>query len=95
MVRAGIVRDQRPSTSAQEASTSPSTADFDGDGKADLAVYRPSTGQWFVEESSTNYAGQLLATFGGPKDIPVPANYNGNGKADVAVYRPTTGQWFF
>jgi MBG domain (YGX type)/Bacterial Ig-like domain (group 3) len=73
----------------------PIAADFDGDGKTDLAVYRPSTSQWFVEESSTNYTGQLLATFGGPNDIPVPANYNGTGKAIVAVYRPTTGQWFF
>jgi MBG domain (YGX type) len=71
------------------------SADFDGDGRTDLAVYRPSTGQWFVEEASTNFAGQLLATFGGPKDIPVPADYTGNGKASVAVYRPTTGQWFF
>ncbi len=73
----------------------PIAADFDGDGKTDLAVYRPSTGQWFVEESSTNYTGRLLATFGGPNDIPVLANYNGTGKDVVAVYRPTTGQWFF
>jgi FG-GAP repeat/Cna protein B-type domain len=73
----------------------PLAVDFDGDGTTDLAVYRPSSSQWFVQESSTNYAGQLLTTFGGPKDIPVPADYNGTGKAVVAVYRPTTGQWFF
>jgi streptogramin lyase len=73
----------------------PVTGDFDGDGKPDLAVYRPSTGQWFAQESSTSYAGQLLATFGGPKDIPVPADYSGSGKTTLAVYRPTTGQWFF
>ena len=73
----------------------PLTGDFDGDGKTDLAVYRPSTSQWFVEDSSTNYTGQLLATFGGPNDIPVPADYTGTGKTEVAVYRPTTGQWFF
>ncbi len=73
----------------------PLTGDFDGDGQTDLAVYRPSTGQWFAQESSTKYAGQLLVTFGAPKDIPVPADYSGNGKTSIAVYRPSTGQWFF
>ena len=71
----------------------PLAVDFGGDGKTDLAVYRPSTSQWFVQESGSNYVGKLLTTFGGPNDIPVPANYNGTGQAVVAVYRPTTGQW--
>jgi hypothetical protein len=73
----------------------PLTGDFDGDGKTDLAVYRPSTGQWYAQESGSNYVGKLLATFGAANlDIPVPGNYNGNGTIVIAVYRPTTGQWF-
>jgi hypothetical protein len=73
----------------------PLSGDFDGDGKADLAIYRPSTGQWFVQDSNANYASRLLATFGQINvDIPAPGNYAGNGTVVPGVYRPTTGQWF-
>ena len=72
----------------------PLTGDFDGDGKDDPAVYRPSTGQWFVETSSNGYVGKLLVTLGQSGDIAVQGNYNGTGITVPAVYRPTTGQWF-
>ena len=55
-------------------------------------MYRPSTGQWFVE-NPTAYTGQLLATLGGGSDIPVPANYAGTGTTQVAVYNPANGNW--
>ncbi|MGY2067595.1 pectinesterase family protein, partial [Blastococcus sp. SYSU DS0619] len=57
------------------------------DGTADIAVFRPSTGQWFVEGGATTY-------WGGTGDIAVPADYDGDGAADIAVFRPSTGQWF-
>jgi hypothetical protein len=57
-------------------------------------VYRPSTGQWFVLNSSSNYATNLVVSWGVSTDIPVTGDYDGDGKADPAVYRPSTGQWF-
>jgi bacillolysin len=67
-------------------------SDFDGDGKSDIAVFRPSTGQWFIKNSGSQT--DLVFTWGGFGDIPVPGDYDGDGKSDIAVFRPSTTQWF-
>jgi hypothetical protein len=70
----------------------PAPADFDGDGKQDAAVFRPSTGDWYILNSSDN---QFTAFhFGISEDVPVAADYDGDGKADMAVFRPSTGSWY-
>jgi uncharacterized repeat protein (TIGR03803 family) len=66
-------------------------ADYDGDGKSDLAVYRRS-GEWFIAPSGT--PGTVRSIAWGVDDRPVPADYDGDGKADIAVYRENTGEWF-
>jgi hypothetical protein len=66
--------------------------DFDGDGKTDLAVWDPSTFNWFILNSATNK--QSVVYFGTTGDITVSGDYDGDGKIDVAVWRPSNGAWY-
>ena len=68
----------------------PSTTafDFDGDGRADISVFRPSDGVWHLNRSQ---AGYTAMGFGLPTDRMAPADYDGDGKTDVAIYR--NGEW--
>jgi len=66
--------------------------DYDGDGITDLAIYRTTTGAWFIYPSSTGPSGIYGVGFGGDEsDKPIPADYDGDTKTDIAVYRATTG----
>ncbi len=69
----------------------PVTGDYDGDGKAELAIYRPSTNTWWILQSSNS--AYTTTGFGAAGDIPVQGNYDGDNKTDIAVYRPSTGVW--
>ncbi|WP_197446705.1 Ig-like domain-containing protein [Tautonia plasticadhaerens] len=75
----------------------PAPADYDGNGVADLAVFRPATGEWLValKDGTGATLGVRVERFGDTqlRDVPAPADYDGNGVADLAVFRPATGEW--
>jgi subtilisin-like proprotein convertase family protein len=81
----------------------PAPADYDGVGHDEFALYRPSTGQFFILNTPNvrNSATWTLRVVtlnlpGGPNvnDVPVPEDYLGNGKADPAVYRPSNSTFY-
>ncbi|MBV9957135.1 MAG: VCBS repeat-containing protein [Acidobacteria bacterium] len=63
--------------------------DFDGDGKDDLAVFRPGDRYWYLSRSTS---GPAYVQWGLSTDKAVAADYDDDGKTDVAVFRD--GQWY-
>lgn len=66
--------------------------DFDGDGFADGAVFRASTGTFIVLNSGSSTVDFMPFGLGG--DIPVSGDFDGDRRADVAIFRPSTGEWW-
>lgn len=59
---------------------------------ADLAIWRPQTGEWWVLGGPGS--AQTTFTWGLSTDRPVPGDYDGDGKTDFSVFRPSTGEWY-
>ena len=75
--------------SASVRADQPVPANYNGDSKTELGLFRSGTNQWFAEGQSA------IREFGvSSVDIPLPGDYDGDGKAEPAVYRPSTAQWF-
>jgi hypothetical protein len=67
-------------------------SDFDNDGKTDISVFTPLTGDW---NYTTSGGGRdVHVHWGQTGDIIVNGDYDGDGKSDPAVFRPSNGYWY-
>jgi subtilisin-like proprotein convertase family protein len=71
-------------------------ADFDGDGRTDLSVWRGSDGNWLTLNSSNNalQTQQWGAGYAPYFDTIVPGDYDGDGKTDHAIWRGQDSIWY-
>jgi hypothetical protein len=70
-------------------------SDFNGDGRSDAGIFRPSVtpnALWYSTPSGGGEVFQIY--FGTSGDIPVPADYDGDGKTDAVIWRPSTALWY-
>ncbi len=66
--------------------------DYDGDGKADPALWSAATGAWNIVKSSTQQTTQQ--SWGKAGDVTLLGDYDGDGKTDLAVFRPSDGTFY-
>ncbi len=64
-------------------------ADFDGDGRTDLSVFRPTEGNWYLNRSTSGFA---AINWGLSGDVLVPGDYDGDNMTDTAIKRG--GDWY-
>ena len=64
--------------------------DFDGDGRSDPSVFRPSNATWYLQRSQ---AGFQSVNWGLEGDKTPAADFDGDGKTDITVWRVSTGNW--
>jgi hypothetical protein len=72
----------------------PVACDFDGNHVDSVAVYRASTGTFYVRNSLSSTAPYYLVRLGTAGDVPVCGDWNGDGIDTVGVFDPRTARFY-
>lgn len=81
---AGAVLTPGAANFGPSVTTNPTKFDYDGDGKADLSVFRATEGNWYVNGSTQGFS---VIKWGLQSDVVVPGDFDGDGKTDRAIFR--------
>lgn len=65
-------------------------ADFDGDGRSDISIFRPAPAEWWISRST---GGVGAVQFGANGDRAMSGDVTGDGRADIVIWRPNGGEW--
>ena len=76
----------------------PVAGDWTGSGLTRVGLYRPSTGQWFLDGNGNRSWGgcswdTCISEFGTAEDLPVTGDWSGTGASRIGVFRAATGEW--
>jgi murein DD-endopeptidase MepM/ murein hydrolase activator NlpD len=70
----------------------PLMGDWDCDGEATPAMYRPSNGFMYLRNSNSQGVADAEYFYGDPSDIPLAGDYDGDGCDTLAIYRADEGR---
>jgi hypothetical protein len=95
----GCRKDECPSFSVYMNGDIPVTGDWTGSGTTQLGLFRPSTGEWFLNRNGNRSWNNCkkdtcISSFGEVGDLPVIGDWDGTGISKIGVFSPATGEWF-
>jgi hypothetical protein len=95
----GCRTDECPSFSVYMNGDIHVTGDWTGTGATQLGLFRPNTGEWFLNRDGNRSWNNCkkdtcITNFGEAGDLPVIGDWNGTGISKIGVFRPATGEWF-
>jgi Divergent InlB B-repeat domain len=92
-------KDQCPRFNIYQNGDVPIVGDWTGSGKTQLGLFRPSSGQWFLNRNPNRAwngckKDTCIGSFGISGDLPVAGDWSGTGTTKIGVFRPSSGEWF-